>query len=183
MEKSKFFNCIILGANSRNSEVILAHTLDINEVAYNDGDIVKYDPDYEIMESAPDRFYEGDFDDGEYYYENPDGDFEVVDDCDEVTRYTKCEWGDCEHYLELEDNHGINTDYIDITDAEVVEGTCYKADNYIPQDYPNQEYTDFFKFVADDGRVFYIERTSPFFEDQSGDCFELIDEEKFNEYE
>lgn len=78
--------------------------------------------------------------------------------------------------------HGINTDEISITDAEITEGTVYEAPNYTPQDYPSQCYEDAFMFVDNQGNKRYIKRTSPFYSDENRDIFEEITEEEFNEF-
>lgn len=78
--------------------------------------------------------------------------------------------------------HGINTDKISVTDADMVRGKVYKAPLYVPQEYPSQEYEDAFMFVGDDGNTLYIKRTSPFFSDEDRDSFKEIKKEEFEEF-
>lgn len=78
--------------------------------------------------------------------------------------------------------HGINRDEICITDDEVIQGKVYQAPNFTPQKYPSQPYEDAFLFVGEDGEEIYIERTSPFCEDDSRDIFEEITKEEFETF-
>lgn len=78
--------------------------------------------------------------------------------------------------------HGINCDEICITDDEILYGKVYQAPNFTPQKYPSQPYEDAFIFVGENGEEVYIERTSPFCEDDSRDIFEEITQEKFQEF-
>lgn len=78
--------------------------------------------------------------------------------------------------------HGINRDEICITDDEVLQGKVYQAPNFTPQKYPSQPYEDAFLFVGEDGEEIYIERTSPFCEDDSRDIFEEITKEEFETF-
>lgn len=78
--------------------------------------------------------------------------------------------------------HGINRDEICITDDEVLQGKVYKAPNFTPQKYPSQPYEDAFLFVGEDGEEIYIERTSPFCEDDSRDIFEEITKQEFETF-
>ena len=78
--------------------------------------------------------------------------------------------------------HGINTDEICITDAEIICGKVYKAPLHTPQEYPTQEYEEAFLFVDKEGNERHIKRTSPFFSDEQRDVFEEITEKEFNEF-
>lgn len=78
--------------------------------------------------------------------------------------------------------HGINTDEICVTDANVICGKAYEAPLHTPQDYPTQEYEDAFLFVDEEGNKRYIKRTSPFFADEQRDVFEYITEQEFKEF-
>ena len=78
--------------------------------------------------------------------------------------------------------HGINTDEICVTDANVICGKVYEAPLHTPQDYPTQEYEDAFMFVDEEGNKRYIKRTTPFFADEQRDVFEDITEYEFNEF-
>lgn len=78
--------------------------------------------------------------------------------------------------------HGIRTDEVCITDAEVTEGEVYQAPNYTPQNYPTQEYEDAFMFVDDKGKATFLRRTMPFYTDESRDIFEEITRADFMEF-
>lgn len=116
-------------------------------------------------------------------------------DEDEETEYLDCDFDNekiaarklheipadiLQSFVDVE--HGINTDEISITDAEIIEGTVYEAPNYTPQDYPSQCYEDAFMFVDNQGNKRYIKRTSPFYSDESRDIFDEITEKEFNEF-
>lgn len=78
--------------------------------------------------------------------------------------------------------HGINTDEICITDADIIHGETYKAPLYTPQEYPTQEYEDAFLFVDSEGNKRYIKRTSSFCSDEKRDVFEEITDKEFGEF-
>ena len=84
--------------------------------------------------------------------------------------------------LFIDVEHGINTDEICVTDANVICGKVYEAPLHTPQDYPTQEYEDAFLFVDEEGNKRYIKRTSPFFADEQRDVFEYITEQEFKEF-
>lgn len=83
-------------------------------------------------------------------------------------------------YVEVE--HGISTDYIFVTDANINRGKVYKAPLHTPQNYPTQECEYAFLFVDEDGNKRYIKRTSPFFADAQRDVYEEITEQEFKEF-
>lgn len=160
---------------------------------YVEGDYLRYsEPQCVRIEDGyatpyfSDELDEYDFED--IYEEDAAGEYEfegLYDD--EVKRYRKLDFDDCwrgnDRHLRFVSQHGINTSEYDITDAEIVEAEVFKADNYIPQDYPYQCCTTFYKAVAVDGRIFFFSRTSPFFVDEQDDTFDEISEEEFNLYE
>ena len=57
------------------------------------------------------------------------------------------------------------------------------ASGCVSQDYPNEEHQNFFKFVADNGEIYYIKETHPFFIDDHDYIFEIITKEEFEEYD
>ena len=194
MEKWKHYNRLVINteiANADGSEkIFLAHSKNIEEVVYNDG---SYTELYEVddsgyMDRAADVVTENKFDDlYEEYDETCDKGkeifmFENYHD-DEPMPYVKAEWESFEHYLELSSEHGINTDTYDVTDADIIEGVCYIASGCIDQDYPNQAYQSFFKFVAINGETYYIKETHPFFIDEHDYTFEFITKDEFEEYD
>ena len=83
-------------------------------------------------------------------------------------------------YVDVE--HGINTDEICITDAQVISGKVYKAPYYTIPTYPQQEYEDAFLFIDKKGKKRYIKRTSPFFADEQRDIYEEITYKEFKEF-
>lgn len=78
--------------------------------------------------------------------------------------------------------HGINTDEICVTDAEIIKGKVYEAPFHTPQEYPTQEYEDAFLFVDEEDNKRYVKRTSPFFADEQRYVFEDITEQEFKEF-
>nr|DAO57384.1 MAG TPA: hypothetical protein [Caudoviricetes sp.] len=116
-------------------------------------------------------------------------------DEDEDTLYKDCDFDNDEiavrklseipsdiKQLYVDIDHGINTDEICVTDAEVIRGKVYEAPLHTPQEYPKQEYEDVFLFVDADGNKRYIKRTSPFFADEQRDVYEEITEQDFKEF-
>lgn len=186
MKKINYYNRLIV---CDSVGVALAHELDIEK--YVDGEYFEYSPGCVRIDGGyatnhfPDVVTEDDFED--IYEEDPNGEFEfegMYDD--EVKRYKKLDFDSCwidNGYLRFVSEHGINTSEYDITDAEIVEVEVYKANNDIPQDYPNQCHVSFYKAVAEDGTVRYIEVTSPFFLDEQDYTCEEIDADKFDLYD
>ena len=194
MEKWKHFNRLIINTEIENADgsekIFLAHSKNIEEVVYNDGSYAEL---YEVddsgyMNRAADVVNENMFDDLYVEYDETCDEgkevfmFENYHD-DEPMPYVKAEWGPFDHYLELSSEHGINTDTYDITNADIIEGVCYMASGCVSQDYPNEEHQNFFKFVADNGEIYYIKETHPFFIDDHDYIFETITKEEFEEYD
>lgn len=196
MEKTKYYNRLIINSEvfdcEGNERIFLFHANQLEEVAFNN-EAYSYAQCYRVnedgyMERAEDILNEDDFDD--LYYEADETDnkesiefFETLYD-DEPKGFVKACWDNHDHYLRLSSQHGINTSYYDFDEeVEVISGVCYESEYIVEQDYPNTCHQNFFKFVADDGREFYIKRTSPFFSDEQDDSFELITKEEFEEYE
>ena len=193
MKKKEYYNRLIIKSGiydcEDNERIFLCSDGSLRNIAYNDG---SYAPCYHIedglMVKADDILYEQDFD--ALYYAADESDkpediemYETPYD-DEPQPFVKAGWHNHDHYLRLESEHGINTSYYDFdSDVEIIEGVCYEAASCIPQDYPNTECQSFYKFVANDGREFYIRETSPFFADEQDYTFELITEDEFSEYE
>ena len=194
MEKWKYFNRLIINteiANADGSEkIFLVHSKNIEEVVYNDG---SYTVLYEVddsgyMNRAADVVNENMFDDLYVEYDETCDEgkevfmFENYHD-DEPMPYVKAEWGSFDHYLELSSEHGINTDTYDITNADIIEGVCYMASGCVSQDYPNEEHQNFFKFVADNGEIYYIKETHPCCIYDHEYSFETITKEEGEEYD
>ena len=196
MEKTKYYNRLIINSGvsdcDGNECIFLFHAKQFKEIAFND-ESYSYAQCFRInedgyMERADDILYEDDFD--ELYYEADENDdkeniefFETLYD-DEPKGFVKACWDNHDHTLCLSAHHGTGTTYYFFdTDVEVISGVCYEADYNIGQEYPITCHQNFFKFVADDGREFYIKKTSPFFSDEQDDYFEIITKEEFEEYE
>ena len=169
--------------------VFLFFHKNLREVVYNDGSYATvYTVEDGYIRFAGDKLYEDDFENAYYEADETDEEerivyLETLDD-DEPQPFVKAEWNNHDHYLELESEHGINTSYYGFDySQEVIEGTCYLADGCINQDYPRTEHQNFYKFVATDGREFYIKETHPFFIDNADYVFEIITKEEFEEYD
>lgn len=137
--------------------------------------------------SKPDTLLEADYE-GLYFPDEKYGDITIYDEdgneirCDETD--FESDWRDSGCNIIIEDEHGINTTKRYVTEDDIEDIEVYKADNYTPQDYPNQEYEDYYKIVyKESGKVRYLRRTSPFFSDEFPDVWEEITEEEFNQYE
>lgn len=189
MRKVNFDRLVI---DELNDLVRLVKSQEIEQIVENDGDytnLYRLDDDG-IIVRAGDVLTRADFDDNlfEEYYSTCDSKKKVEHYYDyyndEPQPYVKANWDDYDKHLRFASQHGINTSYYWLgEDAQIIEGTCYEADDYIPQSYPTTEQQDAFKFVANDGEVYYIKRTSPFFSDQCDDFFELITQEEFESFE
>lgn len=196
MKKTKYYNRLIINSGisdcDGNERIFLFHANQLDVIAFNN-EAYSYAQCYRLnecgyMEIAEDVLYENDFD--ELYYEADENDnkesiefFETLYD-DEPKGFVKACWDNHDHYLRLSSQHGINTSYYDFDeDVEVISGVCYEADYCIEQDYPNTSHKNFLKFVSEDGREFYIKKTSPFFSDEQDDHFEIIAKEEFEEFE
>lgn len=185
MEQYKYTNRLIIN----NDEVYLANSNDIDEVTFNTGDYaIMYRLENGIMSRVRDDepLYEYDFEN--LYEEYTDWDaecghekIEAENEDGDICSYVKAEWENQEHYLHLKSEHGINISYYDITDANVIEGECFKSNCSINQDYPKTERQNFFKFVDNDGKEYYIKETVPFFADKCDYVFDLITKEEFEE--
>lgn len=196
MKKYNRYNRLIINSGITDGEgaerIFLLNKDSISEVAFND-EAYSYAQCYCVdengyMDKAEDILYEEDFD--KLYYKADETDpkeaiemFETLYD-DDPQPFVKASWDNHDHYPSFDSEHGINTSHYEFDeDTEIIEGICYKADDDIPQDYPHTEHQDFYRFVANDGREFYIKETHPFFIDESDYVFELISEEDFGEYD
>ena len=155
-----------------------------NNEAYSYAQCYRLNED-DYMETAEDVLWEEDFD--ELYYEAHETDkdvemFETLYD-DEPKPFVKADWNNHDHYLQLTSEHGINTsEYSFDESVEIIEGVCYDSQYYIEQDYPDTPIQDFFKFVSNEGKEYYIKETHPFFIDEYDYIYELITKEEFEEY-
>lgn len=172
-----------------NEMIFLFKDKEVSEIAYNDG---SYSTLYILgdlyVERADDVVYKEDFDNNLYYEADETDKKENIVMLDslydvELKPYVKADWSNHDHYLRLASEHGINVSVYDFKDdVEILEGQCYMATGYISQNYPHTEHQDFFKFVANNGKEYYIKRTTPFFLDDFDYQYELITKELFEEY-
>lgn len=189
MKKVNYYDTLIIGDDG---QLLLSRHDCVNTIAYNN-EGYNYAVCYRmngngLMEIAEDFLYEKDFE--ELYYMAGDVDnVKCVDYYypmygDDIIPFVKADWNNHEHYIRVRSEHGINESFYDFSaDTEVVEGECYIANNHINEDYPNTKLKLFFRFVADDGREFYIKETTPFFLDECDYYFEQISKEEFEEYD
>lgn len=184
MKKVKFYDTLVIS----NDLVKLCKATDIEEVVGNDGYILKLD-DVDISQADNDDFVcagdtltEYDFEEG-LYIEDDIGDIVITDDY-QTKKYFKLDWGDCETYMELTTEHGINhsTYGFDVDDIHEID-EIYMSDGYDAQIYPKQEFACCYKVITSDGDTFFIKQTDPFFLDEFDYEYELITEDEFNEYD
>ena len=187
------YNRLIINSGISDGEgcerIFLFRASNLRTVAFNN-EAYSYAQCYRLnedgyMERAEDVLWEDDFD--ELYYEADETDkdvemFETLYD-DEPKPFVKADWNNHDHYLQLTSEHGINTsEYSFDESVEIIEGVCYDSQYYIEQDYPGTPFQNFFKFVSNDGKEYYIKETHPFFIDEHDYIYELITKEEFEEY-
>ena len=187
------YNRLIINSGISDSEgcerIFLFRASNLRAVAFNN-EAYSYAQCYRLnddgyMERAEDVLWEDDFD--ELYYEADETDkdvemFETLYD-DEPKPFVKADWNNHDHYLQLTSEHGTNTsEYSFDESVEIIEGVCYDSQYYIEQDYPDTPFQNFFKFVSNDGKKYYIKETHPFFIDEHDYIYELITKEEFEEY-
>lgn len=190
MKNYQFANRLIIDED----RVYLAHSTDIEEVTYNDGtyaDLYRLEDGVMCSVREDEPLTEIDFEN--LYEEYTDYDeelgrerLEFEDYRGDIRGFVKADWNnyDEQRYIHLESEHGINTSCYDFRiDTEVIGGECFIADGRVEQDYPRTEAENAFEFRADDGRVFYIKMTSPFFADEQDYFCELIDKDEFETFE
>ena len=195
MNKTKY-NRLIINSGISDGEghwmIFLFHASNLRTVAFNN-EAYSYAQCYRLnedgyMEIAENELWEDDFD--ELYYEADETDraedikmFEALY-YDEPRPFVKANWDNHNHYLQLSSEHGINTSKYSFEESvEILEGVCYDSEYCIEQDYPKTPFQNFFKFVTNDGKEYYIKETHPFFIDEHDYVYELITKEEFDEYD
>lgn len=189
LTESKFYNTLI---KAEDDNILLCNKEDIYEGAYG-SDLCEWDilvkDDNGILTKPNEGLVYSDAwinDLYEMVEEGEDNEGTIYMDCDfeeDKIAVKKVKALDSEiKNLFIDVEHGINTDTICVTDAEIEEGDVYEAPNCTPQVYPSQEYEDAFVFVGEDGSKIYIKRTKSFFEDKDRDVFEEINKEEFEEF-
>ena len=199
MIKANHINTLIYAKSSVNEmyddTVLLCDRKNLTKVVYNDSDdITLYClNDFNVIERAQDTVTENQF--SELFYEaedlvNPNMEeaeyYESMYN-DEPRAYIKADWDNHEHYVRYTSEHGINHTNYDFSDEDeeeiIMSGVCYEASDWIEQDYPHTHQQRFFKFVTDEGEVYYIKEATPFFIDDSDYQYELITEEEFEQHD
>ena len=199
MIKANHINTLIYAKSSVNEmyddTVLLCDRKNLTKVVYNDSDdITLYClNDFNVIERAQDTVTENQF--SELFYEAEDLVNPNMDDAeyyesmyyDEPRAYIKADWDNHEHYVRYTSEHGINHTNYDFSEEDeeeiIMSGVCYEASDWIEQDYPHTHQQRFFKFVTDEGEVYYIKEATPFFIDDSDYQYELITEEEFEQHD
>ena len=102
---------------------------------------------------------------------------------DEPKLYVKADWVDFPHHRQLISEHGVKQTAYYITDSEILSGVCFRSNCCVLRNYPRHEHKEFFKFVANNGKSYYVRMTFPFFPNDSDYSFELIFKEDFDEFD
>ena len=199
MIKANHINTLIYAKSSVNEmyddTVLLCDRKNLTKVVYNDSDdITLYClNDFNVIERAKDIVTENQF--SELFYEaedlvNPnmeEAEYYESMYYDEPRAYIKADWDNHEHYVRYTSEHGINHTNYDFSEEDeeeiIMSGVCYEASDWIEQDYPHTHQQRFFKFVTDEGEVYYIKEATPFFIDDSDYQYELITEEEFEQHD
>ena len=199
MIKANHINTLIYAKSSVNEmyddTVLLCDRKNLTKVVYNDSDdITLYCiNDFNVIERAQDTVTENQF--SELFYDAEDLVNPNMDEAeyyesmyhDEPRAYIKADWDNHEHYVRYTSEHGINHTNYDFSEEDeeeiIMSGVCYEASDWIEQDYPHTHQQRFFKFVTDEGEVYYIKEATPFFIDDSDYQYELITEEEFEQHD
>ena len=199
MIKSNHINTLIYAKSSVNEmyddTVLLCDRKNLTKVVYNDSDdITLYClNDFNVIERAQDTVTENQF--SELFYEAEDLENPNMDEAeyyesmyhDEPRAYIKADWQNHEHYVRYTSEHGINHTNYDFSEEDeeeiIMSGVCYEASDCIEQDYPHTHQQRFFKFVTDEGVVYYIKESTPFYIDEYDYEYELITQEEFKQHD
>ena len=198
MIKSNHINTLIYAKSSVNEmyddTVLLCDRKNLTKVVYNDSDdITLYClNDFNVIERAQDTVTENQF--SELFYEAEDLENPNMDEAeyyesmyhDEPRAYIKADWQNHEHYVRYTSEHGINHTNYDFSEEDeeeiIMSGVCYEASDCIEQDYPHTHQQRFFKFVTDEGVVYYIKESTPFYIDEYDYEYELLTQEEFKQH-
>lgn len=194
MQKIDFFNRLVINSRIQNEDgsirIFLADSKDIVDVVFNDGRcafLYELD-DNGIMSLASEVISKNKFADlfqkydSVYHKGRKTFLFENYED-DEPKLYVKAEWEDFPHHRQLISEHGIKQTAYYITDSEILSGVCFRSNCCVLRNYPYHQHKEFFKFVANSGKSYYVRMTFPFFPDDSDYSFELIFKEDFDEFD
>lgn len=194
MQKIDFFNRLIINSRIQNEDgsikIFLADAKNIIDVVYNDGrcaylyelndngimslssEVISKNKFANVFEEYDSAIHEGRETFLFYNYES-----------DEPKLYVKADWVDFPHHRQLISEHGVKQTAYDITDGEILRGVCFRANCCVLRNYPNHQHKEFFKFVANNGKSYYVRMTFPFFPDNSDYSYELIFKEDFDEFD
>lgn len=194
MQKIDFFNRLVINSRIQNEDgsikIFLADAKNIVDVVYNDGRcayLYELD-DNGIMSLASEVISKNKFANVFEEYDSAiHKDRETFlfynYESDEPKLYVKADWVDFPHHRQLISEHGINQTAYYITDSEILRGVCFRSNCCVPRKYPYHQHKEFFKFVANNGKSYYVRMTFPFFPDDSDYSFELIFKEDFDEFD
>ena len=194
MQKIDFFNRLVINSRIQNEDgsikIFLADSKNIVDVVNNDGrcaylyelddnclmslasEVIPKNEFANVFEEYDSVIHEGRETFLFYNYES-----------DEPKLYVKADWVDFPHHKQLISEHGIKQTAYYITDAEILSGVCFRANCCTTRNYPYHKHKEFFKFVANNGKSYYVRMTFPFFPDDSDYSYELIFKEEFDEFD
>lgn len=194
MQKIDFFNRLVINSRIQNEDgsirIFLADSKNIVDVVFNDGrcaflyelddngimslasEVISKNKFANVFEEYDSAIHEGRETFLFYNYES-----------DEPKLYVKADWVDFPHHRQLISEHGIKQTAYYITDSEILSGVCFRSNCCVLRNYPYHQHKEFFKFVANSGKSYYVRMTFPFFPDDSDYSFELIFKEDFDEFD
>ena len=194
MQKIDFFNRLVINSQIQNEDgsikIFLADSKNIVDVVNNDGrcaylyelddnclmslasEVIPKNEFANVFEEYDSAIHEGRETFLFYNYES-----------DEPKLYVKADWVDFPHHKQLISEHGVKQTAYYITDAEILSGVCFRANCCAMRNYPYHQHKEFFKFVANNGKSYYVRMTFPFYPDDSDYSYELIFKEDFDEFD
>ena len=194
MQKIDFFNRLVINSRIQNEDgsirIFLADSRNIVDVVFNDGrcaylyelddngimslasEVISKNKFANMFEEYDSVIHEGRETFLFYNYES-----------DEPKLYVKADWVDFPHHRQLISEHGIKQTAYYITDSEILSGVCFRSNCCVLRNYPYHQHKEFFKFIANNGKSYYVKMTFPFFPDDSDYSFELIFKEDFDEFD
>ena len=194
MQKIDFFDRLVINSRIQNEDgsirIFLADSKNIVDVVFNDGrcaylyelddngimslasEVISKNKFANVFEEYDSVIHEGRETFLFYNYES-----------DEPKLYVKADWVDFPHHRQLISEHGIKQTAYYITDSEILSGVCFRSNCCVLRNYPYHQHKEFFKFVANNGKSYYVRMTFPFFPNDSDYSFELIFKEDFDEFD
>lgn len=194
MQKIDFFDRLVINSRIQNEDgsikIFLADAKNIVDVVINDGrcaylyelddngimslasEVISKNKFANVFEEYDSVIHEGRETFLFYNYES-----------DEPKLYVKADWVDFPHHRQLISEHGVKQTAYYITDSEILSGVCFRSNYCVPRNYPYHEHKEFFKFVANNGKSYYVRMTFPFFPDDFDYSFDLIFKEDFDEFD